>query len=492
MDVVVIGGSVAGLISSLALARDGHRVTVLEKDSMPMAASPAEAFSLWKRHGSPHVMHSHAFLGRMHNMIRDREPGLLNKLLEHGAEELTFQSSVRQYFDDPVFEASDDNITLLACSRVTFEWVLRRYVLQTGLVDFRDGVEVSGLIAAPNDPASDLPRVTGVRLREHGGEPEVLNGDLIVDASGRRTKLGEWLAAIGSRELEEVRSPCGIYYASRFYRLLEGQERPNHDGIIGGDLGYLKFGIFPADNRMFSVTLAAAPDDRPLRAVLRTAGFDRVAQALPMISEWIDSEVSEPISETHGMANLNNVHRLTVQDGEPLALGLVAIGDSLVHANPLTGRGCSLAWVSAYALAEAVREHPDDLRAIALHLNSVVERDCAPWLAAQMRQDADAVEVNRLQRDGKDPYQVEREDGTTDPKAYTRSFVREGLLPAAREDLGLMRAFARIGHMLDMPSDLLKHSEFVQLALASYEQRHDRPPRVLGPSRTQMLEILAQ
>jgi hypothetical protein len=243
---------------------------------------------------------------------------------------------------------------------------------------------------------------------------------------------------------------------------------------------------------MFSVTLAAAPDDEPMRTVLRTSGFDRVAPAIPMISEWIDPKVSEPISETHGMANLNNVHRLTVRDGEPLALGLVAIGDSLVHANPLTGRGCSLAWISAYALTDAVREHPGDLRAIALHLNSVVERDCAPWLAAQMRQDADAAEVNRLQRDGKDPYQVEREDGTTDPKAYTRSFVREGLVPAVRKDLGLMRAFARIGHMLDMPSDLLKHTEFMQLALESYEQRQDRPPRVLGPSRAEMLEILAQ
>jgi flavin-dependent dehydrogenase len=428
----------------------------------------------------------------MHNMIRDREPELLSKLLEHGAEELTFHASARQYFDDPEFEASDDDITLLACSRVTFEWVLRRYVLETGLVDFRDGVEVSELVAAPDDQTSDLPRITGVRLRDPVGEPEVLNGDLIVDASGRRSKLGEWLAGIGARELEEVRTPCGIYYASRFYRLLEGQERPSHDGIIGGDLGYLKFGIFPADNRMFSVTLAAAPDDEPLRAVLRTAGFDRVTKNLPMVAAWIDPKVSEPVSETHGMANLNNVHRLTVKDGEPLALGLVAIGDSLVHANPLTGRGCSLAWVSAYALSDAVREHPGDLRAIALDLNSVVERDCAPWLAAQMRQDADAVEANRLQRDGQDPYQVERDDGTTDAKAYARSFVREGLLPAAREDLGLMRAFARIGHMLDMPSDLLKRSEFMQLALESYEQRHDRPPPVLGPTRGEMLEILAQ
>jgi hypothetical protein len=96
-----------------------------------------------------------------------------------------------------------------------------------------------------------------------------------------------------------------------------------------------------------------------------------------------------------------------------------------------------------------------------------------------------------LLRDGKDPFQVELEDGSTDAKAYARNFVREGLFPATRENLGLMRTFARMAHMLDMPDDLTKNPEVIQLALASYERRGERPPRVLGPSRDEMLEILA-
>ncbi len=490
MDVIIVGGSIAGLITSLALSRDGHNVTILEKHAIQMPNTPDEAFDVWNRQGSPQVMHSHAFLGRMHNMIRDHEPELLRKLIENGAEELKFESSARQYFEDPEFEPGDDDIVLLACRRITFEWVLRKHVLDTGLVNFRDGVEVTGLIAE-RDVQSDLPRVTGVTLVEDGGEQQDLKADLVVDSSGRRGSLGDWLEAIGARKLEEVKSETGIFYATRFYRLLDGQERPRDDGFAGGDLGYVKFGIFPADGGTFSITLAAAPDDDPMRAVLRTDGFDRVAQAIPMVSEWVSPSVSTPITDASGMANLNNAHRVTVQEDEPLALGLVPIGDARVHANPLTGRGCTLAWICAYALADALREHPDDLRAVALDVNSVVLRDCAPWLEAQMRSDVDAIAVNKMQREGKDPYKTENEDGTTNPEAYRRAVMREGLGPASREDLGLMRAISRIAHMLDVPSDLTKKPEVMQKILESYETRHDRPPRVQGPSREEMLEILA-
>ncbi len=489
MNVVIIGGSIAGLITSLAMARDGHKVTILEKDPTPMPETPAEAFKLWKRHGSPQVMHSHAFLGRMHNLIRDREPEFLKKLLEYGAEELKFRDSAKQHFDNPEFIPSDDDITLLACSRVTFEWVLRRHVVETGLVNFRDGVEVLELIAEKGD---SVPLVTGVRISDHDKEPEDLIGDLIVDASGRRTKLAEWLAAIGSDELEAVSSPCGIFYASRFYRLLDADKRPNRDGFQGGDLGYVKVGVFPADDNTFSITLAAAPDDDPMRAVLRTDGYDKVVNAIPMARQWVDPAVSEPMSDAHGMANLNNMHRLMVKDGEPLALGLIAIGDSRVHANPLTGRGCTLAWLCAYGLADAAREHPDDLRALALAQNSVVENDCAPWLEAQMRQDVDAIDVNNLLREGKDPFQVENEDGSIDEKAYMRCLIREGLGPASREDFEIMRTMARIGHMLDTPDNVLKRPETMQKAMECYEKRHDRPPVMEGPSREEMLRILAE
>jgi flavin-dependent dehydrogenase len=170
----------------------------------------------------------------------------------------------------------------------------------------------------------------------------------------------------------------------------------------------------------------------------------------------------------------------------------VAIGDSLVHANPITGRGCTLAWITAYALAEAVAKHAGDARGLALELEPAVERECAPWLRAQIAQDRDAMAVNEALRRGEDPYSFERPDGSLDPTRYARSVLRDGLLAATREDLGVMRAVLRIAHMLDVPEDLLRRPEITQRALAAHARRHDRPPTVVGPSRAEMLELLSR
>src|SRR5262249_25151975 len=157
--------------------------------------------------------HSHALLARLRNLIQTHAPDLLAKLLASGAEELRFTDRVRQIFADPVFEEGDDEIVFLACRRITFEWVLRRYVEDTGRVDFRDGVEVTRL-AAERDPATSLPRVTGVWTNTSAGE-ELVRGDLVVDASGRRSKLRSWLAEIGTPPVREASSPCGIFYTTR-------------------------------------------------------------------------------------------------------------------------------------------------------------------------------------------------------------------------------------------------------------------------------------
>jgi 2-polyprenyl-6-methoxyphenol hydroxylase-like FAD-dependent oxidoreductase len=482
--VVVVGGSMAGLATACALARDGHRVTVLEKDAAPLPATPAEAFARWERRGSPQTRHSHAFLARLHNLLRDRAPDLLDLLLASGAERMTFREIVHRAMPDAELVPEDEDITMLACRRLTFEWVQRRYVDGLANVAFLDGVDVKGLVAGSRAPG-ERPVVSGVRL----ADGETLEADLVIDASGRRTRIGKWLEELGAAPLRVESEPCGIFYTSRFYRLREGAEMPNMDGPMGADLGFLKYGIFPGDSRIFSITLAASTADDPLRAVIRVPAFEALAAFLPATRAWVDPEIGEPISEVHSMTNLRNTRRFLVEDGEPVVLGITCVGDALIHTNPITGRGCTLGFVGAFALANALREHAGDPRAFALAFDAAIGREIVPWYDAMRQQDRDSIEVAELQRRGEDPFAVNREDGSVDPKAYMRSVLRDGFLPALREDVSVLRAFMRIFNLLDEAADLMKDPAVLARVLQVYARREERDPAERGPSRG---EVLAQ
>jgi flavin-dependent dehydrogenase len=192
-----------------------------------------------------------------------------------------------------------------------------------------------------------------MRHRSARGE-ETLHADLVVDATGRRSPLPSWLAAAGLPALDEASEPCGVYYCSRFYKLRAGVTPPERETTIGADLGYLKYAIFHGDGGIYSITFAAAPEDKPLRALLREAPFERAARQFPVIARWTEPEIAEPITTVYGMDGLRNTRRSLATNGEPRIAGLVLLGDAAIHTNPLYGRGCTFALLHAWLLADAL------------------------------------------------------------------------------------------------------------------------------------------
>jgi 2-polyprenyl-6-methoxyphenol hydroxylase-like FAD-dependent oxidoreductase len=480
VHVVVVGSGVAGLGTALALARRDHRVTVLERDDTPMPPTADAAFE-WDRRGAPQVRHSHAFLARLRNLLRDRYPDVLEALLAAGATEIRFGETLPPTMVGFRPEPGDEDLGMIACRRTTFEWVVRRFALAEGRVELRTGVAVTGLVASPT---GDAPRVTGVRL----ADGTAVEADLVVAAVGRRSAAPEWLAAIGAGAVPEQVEDTGIVYFSRFYRLLPGHEAPQRNGVIGGDLGYLKYGVFVGDNDTFSLTLATPTDDEVLRKLLAEPSvFEAVARQLTVAQPWLDGRAVAITPGVHVMAGLLNRWSQYVVDGEPLVTGLLPVGDAVVCTNPLYGRGCSTGFWGAELLADAVDRAGDDPRALVLAYDAALRDEILPWYRSSVEQDAEARRVAAALLAGEDP------DGdTSDPRTFMRAVFRDGLLPAVRTDPVVLRAFFRSFNLLDAPDAMAKDADVGARVLAAWNDRENRPPEPpLGPAtRDELLALI--
>lgn len=487
--IVIAGGSMAGLAAAVALHSPARRITVLEREALPECDSPLEAFERWERRGAPQTRHSHAFLARLNNLIAERVPELHASLLAHGAEPLRFVDMAREVFGEAALLPEDDEIELLGCRRITFDWVLRRHVQTLEHVDLRSGARVAGLVGE-RDGDGRL-RVRGVRLHESAGGAEI-PADLVIDAMGRNSPLKHWLEELDAPPMEEESESCGIFYCSRFYRIHPDAERPPMEGPIGGDLGYMKYAIFQGDSDIFSVTLAASPRDDDLRRVRDADVFQTVASHLPPTRSWVDPAVSTPITDVYVYANLKNTRRHFLADGEPRALGVYPIGDALLHANPIAGRGCTIGWLSAYLLADAWEAAGGDLLGFARRLDADLEREIVPAWRTLRDQDRATAEMNAEEKRGEDPFAFERDDGTIDPKAYMRSLMRDGLVPALEEDIVVLRAFMRVFNLLSAPNDLMADPDLFGRVLAVWNRRDERERKQRGPGRKELVALLGQ
>jgi 2-polyprenyl-6-methoxyphenol hydroxylase-like FAD-dependent oxidoreductase len=461
------------------LARQGHRVSVLERDDTPMPPTPDAAFS-WDRRGAPQVRHSHAFLARLRNILRDEHPDVYEALLAAGASEIRFGDDLPPTITGVERLPGDDELVMLACRRTTFEWVLRRAVMAEPGVEFGSGVSVEGLLAA-GEPGR--PRVTGVRLA--GGS--TVEADLVVAGGGRRSSLPEWLAELGAPPVAEQVDDTGIVYLSRFYRLRDGHSFPPRTGPIGGDLGYLKYGVFVGDSGTFSVTLATPVEDEHLRRLLSDPdAFDAVGRELVATAPWLDGRAEAISDSVHVMAGLVNRWRDYVIDGEPVATGVVAVGDAVLCTNPLYGRGCSTAFWGAQLLARSVGAFGDDVREIALAYDASLRSEILPWYRASVDQDAEARRVAAALLAGADP-----DADASDPRTFMRAVFRDGLLPATRTDAVVLRAFFRSLNLLERPDSLATDPEIGARVLAVWQERDQRPPEPpMGPTRRSDLLVL--
>lgn len=484
-QVLVIGAGIAGLCTALAIGPTGRQVTLVERDGDPPSGDADEAFRDWSRRGVGHLRQSHAFLARLGKIIRNEHPKLRQAFLDFGVRELGFDVML-----SPIQKASykprpeDEEFTLLTSRRTTLELVIRRYVETLPNVTIRSNTMVKRLLTE-RDGQGQL-KVTGVAADGPDGPVEVL-ADVVVEAGGRNGLTIEQLAESGAKIAEESES-AGILYFTRHYRLKPGRSEPPREGNPppSGDLGYLKFGVFPADNGCFSITVCTPEIEYEMRkAIVHPEMWDKMIDQLPGLKVWCEPDQAEPTSKIFGMGDLHSRWRDLVVDDRPAALGYFALGDTLIRTNPLYGRGCSLAAVAATTLRDVLDETTDPTaRAIAYH--NRIRDELRPYFDNMRKQDRGSIKrAEQALTPGYKPKLKER---------MARSFVEDAIGPAMRFDIDLLREAIRGFHMLEHPDAWIKKPKNFVRILQYWARGKKRnaaayPPKA-GPNRADMMRAL--
>jgi 2-polyprenyl-6-methoxyphenol hydroxylase-like FAD-dependent oxidoreductase len=446
--IVVCGAGVCGLLTAVLLADDGHDVTVLERDPAP-PPDPAAAWDHWERRGVTQFRLPHFLLPAFATTLERELPAVLEAFVGMDAHAYDFGLVSGVTARRPVLEAA-----VAAVAELTPRLAVRR------------GVAIAGL--GRGEDRGGLPWVRGVRL-DDGTE---VAADLVVDATGRRSPLSRWLEAVGAaRPLEEEEDSGFVYYGCHL-RTADGT--PPVGMAVNAAFGSVSLLALPADRGTAGVGIITCSDDAPLRRLRDREAWRRVLGALPGGAPLLDCEQISPLVV---MAGIEDRWRRLVVVGSPVAVGVVAVADSLAATNPTLGRGISLGLRHAVALRDRLRvDGADDPVSLALAFDADTESVLTPWYRSTIWWDRHHLD------------EVRRASGVevavVDDPVWT---AWKRVLSAVGQDLQIVDAFLDTIRLARRPEEIA--TDPVVVARLAELGAGAAPPA--GPDRAELLRLVA-
>jgi 2-polyprenyl-6-methoxyphenol hydroxylase-like FAD-dependent oxidoreductase len=469
-SVTMAGGGIAALATAMLLAGDGHTVTVLERDPDGPPA-PSAAWERWERRGVSQFRLPHLFVSRFRTELERELPRVAKALAEAGALRFDPLALVRP---DMAGERrdGDGDYEMLTGRRPVMESVVAQAAESTPGIILRRGVTVAGLIAGEpaRTGAVTVPRITGVRT----ADGERVAGDLVVDATGRRSPLARWLRDCGAAPPAEQMEDCGFVYYGRHFTSGDGSlPAPKGPGVQ--EQGSVSSLTLPAENGTWAVVIVASAADRVLRGLHDTERWSAVVRSMPLIAHWIDAEPLNPRVVT--MSAIEDRHRSLVVGGEPVATGVVALADAWACTNPSLGRGVSLGVLHGRILRDTLRRSdPADARQFALDFHDATMTSVEPWYRATVRYDRHRLAEIDAHIRGR----------TYDPGDREWDGVRSIQFAAGR-DPDCLRASLAMINVLRTPNEVLSQPGILGKAQAAGPGWRDRP--FPGPTRSELIAI---
>ncbi|MCJ8010884.1 FAD dependent oxidoreductase [Paenibacillus sp. KQZ6P-2] len=342
---IIIGGGIGGLLAARVLSDYYREVLIVDKDDFP--AKPGN------RSGTPQAYHPHRLTPRG-RMILDRLfPGFNEDLLAEGAPS---SQNKTVHMTNPYGTFNMPNQENEATfSRALLEWVFRKRVTKIPNVRIRSKLDVVGLHADP-----DRTIVTGIRIGASGqSQQSILKADLVLDASGRSSKLTAWLQDLGYNVPEPDILKVSLRYSTCHYQLppelaakwdvirVEGSPaRKGHTGV---------FSII--ENHVAEMLLWSVGG---LDLIKTNEEFDQAVRQLadPVIAKILQG--LEPLASPRGY-RMNELYRQHFEKMKEWPSGLLVLGDALCNFDPIYGLGMTMAAVEADMLEQCLQEQQSRL-----------------------------------------------------------------------------------------------------------------------------------
>jgi 2-polyprenyl-6-methoxyphenol hydroxylase-like FAD-dependent oxidoreductase len=448
---VVLGASMAGLAAARVLADAYERVTVLERDPLPAGAA--------HRKGVPQSRHAHALLAGGRVALEELFPGLTDELVAYGALTGDLQADTRWYNQGLRLCPGPSDLRALAVSRPLLEQCVRDRVRVLGNVRLVDRCDAAGLVATP-----DGRRVRGVRVLQHanGSAEEMLEADLVLDATGRGSRSPVWLQQLGYPRPAEEEVRIGVAYASRVYRRRRDQLDGDRAAVIAATGEHQRGGVMLSmEGDRWIATLFGYLGRRP---PTDHDGFTAFAATLPAPDIFEAIADAEPLGEVLPARYPASVRR-RYERLDRFPEGYLVTGDAVCGFNPVYGQGMSVAGLEAQALRECLHDGP--AAGLATRFFAKVARIVdIPWGIAV----------------GSDLRFPGVQGARTAKVRFVNAYMARFHVAAAADPV-LGRAFLRVVNLMDSPEGLLRPVIALRVLRASLRRAAARPRGLQSASR---------